>query len=129
MSKTEATVEVNKTETLSATVTVPPTMTQSEVVWTTSDPTVAIVDENGVIEGKNIGNATITATSGEFSSNCMVTVTDLSTGIDEIFSDVSMKADIYTLQGVCIKRDATIEDVKSLSSGFYIIGRQKVYIP
>ncbi len=104
-------------------------MTQSEVVWTTSDPTVAIVDENGVIEGKNIGNATITATSGEFSSNCMVTVTDLSTGIDEIFSDVSMKADIYTLQGVCIKRDATIEDVKSLSSGFYIIGRQKVYIP
>lgn len=129
LSKTEATVEVNKTETLSATVTVPPTMTQSEVVWTTSDPTVAIVDENGVIEGKNIGNATITATSGEFSSNCMVTVTDLSTGIDEIFSDVSMKADIYTLQGVCIKRDATIEDVKSLSSGFYIIGRQKVYIP
>lgn len=129
LSKTEVTLNVNNTETLEATVTVPPTMTKSEVVWSTSDPMVATVDENGVVTGVSKGNATITATSGQFSSDCEFVVTDISTGIDAIFADDSIVAvDIYTLQGICIKRNASIDDVKGLSPGYYIIGKQKVYV-
>lgn len=129
LSKTEVTLNVNNTETLEATVTVPPTMTKSEVVWSTSDPIVATVDENGVVTGVSKGNATITATSGQFSSDCEIVVTDISTGINAIFADDSIVAvDIYTLQGICIKRNASIDDVKGLSPGYYIIGNQKVYI-
>ncbi len=36
--------------------------------------------------------------------------------------------DIYTFQGVCLKRSATIRNVEDLTSGFYIIGGKKVLI-
>ncbi len=44
-----------------------------QVVWTSSDPTVA-VGENGVIYGKRAGTATITASIGDLSKSCEVTV-------------------------------------------------------
>ena len=47
------------------------------MVWTSSDPTVATVDENGVITGKSEGTVTITAASKldeSVNATCEVTV-------------------------------------------------------
>ena len=41
----------------------PDNATEGGVIWTTSDPNVLTVTENGVVEGKAVGNAVITATT------------------------------------------------------------------
>ncbi|MGN0985515.1 MAG: S8 family serine peptidase [Candidatus Enterenecus sp.] len=46
-----------------------------ELTWTTSDPAVATVDENGVVTGVGAGKATISASVGVYSASCVVTVT------------------------------------------------------
>lgn len=55
-------------------------------------------------------------------------------GVDEIISsnknneDLIINNHIYNLLGVCIKANATSEDVKNLKPGLYIIGGKKVLI-
>lgn len=51
-----------------------PENAQPEVVYTSSDETIATVDENGIITGVAEGEATITATVGELSSSRTVSV-------------------------------------------------------
>ncbi len=128
LDKYDVSMRYNESEQLTADVVVPPGKTASDVVWTSSDPSVATVDENGKVYAVSGGTATITATAGDYKADCDVKVTDFTTGINEIFTDESDTADIYTLHGVCIKRDATVEDVKVLTPGFYIIGGHKIYI-
>lgn len=48
---------------------------QVDIEWATSDPAVATVNEFGVVTAIGMGQATITATSGEFTGTCRVTVT------------------------------------------------------
>ena len=45
------------------------------VIWTSSDDTIATVDENGGVTGVKAGNATITAEAGGKTAQCAVTVT------------------------------------------------------
>lgn len=63
------------TQTLTATLT--PANTTQPVVWTSSTPSVAIV-QNGVVSAVSNGNTTITATCGTHSATCAVTVTGIS---------------------------------------------------
>ncbi len=70
---TEKTLEEGESVTLTVTFT-PENTTDKTVVWTTSDPEVATVDENGVVTAVGEGSATITATCGEVSATCQVTV-------------------------------------------------------
>lgn len=49
--------------------------TYNRLVWATSDETIATVDENGVVYGTGVGHAVITATAGETTASCDVTVT------------------------------------------------------
>lgn len=53
------------------------TNVSDNIVWTTSDASVATV-ENGVVSAVSVGTATITATAGSVSATCVVTVTHLS---------------------------------------------------
>ncbi len=46
-----------------------------EVVWTSADPDIASVDENGLVTGVSPGNTEITVSAGSISDNCIVTVT------------------------------------------------------
>ncbi len=50
-------------------------------------------------------------------------------GISDVTADGSATSqDVYTLQGICIKHDATPADIESLPEGLYIIGGKKVYV-
>lgn len=63
LNKTEGVLTVGNSVTVTATVT-PDNATNATVNWTSSDETVAKVDNNGKVTAVAAGNATITATSG-----------------------------------------------------------------
>ena len=50
--------------------------TQEKPVWASSNPAVATVDENGLVSALTLGEAVITATIGNVSASCTVTVTE-----------------------------------------------------
>ena len=66
-----ATVKTGETTNISAVFA--PEGATGDVVWTSSDTSIATVD-NGVVTGVKEGEVTITATSGSFSDTCTVTV-------------------------------------------------------
>lgn len=75
LDKTELTLtlKLDPAKTLTATVT-PDDAGDKTVTWKSSDETVATVDENGLVNALKVGSATITATAGEKSATCAVTV-------------------------------------------------------
>lgn len=80
LNKSSTTLSVGNTETLVATVDGAGIFDDS-VTWTSSDSTVASVNQNGVVTGVATGSATITATSNydsNYSASCTVTVKELS---------------------------------------------------
>ena len=80
LNKTETTISVGKTETLSVIYT-PSNATNKDIKWTTSDKTIATVDEStGLITGVKAGTVTITAISVKYPSvkaECTVTVEEI----------------------------------------------------
>lgn len=113
---------------LSAKVVLPPGEMAEDIIWHSSDPEIAEVDNNGNVRAINDGVATISAVAGPYRNDCEVTVTDVTTDIDEIFNDETTLVDIFNLQGVCLKRNASVEDIRNLAPGLYIIGGQKACI-
>lgn len=73
LNKNSLTLAEGESETLVATVR-PSNTTDKTVVWSSSDETVATVDQNGKVTGLVRGSAVITATSGDVSGECAVTV-------------------------------------------------------
>lgn len=71
--KASTTIEVGQTETLTATV-LPANATYPTVTWSSSDDSVAEVDQNGVVTAVSAGEATITALADGQSATCVVTV-------------------------------------------------------
>lgn len=64
------------------------------ILWTTSDPTIATVDETGMVTALMPGECTITATSQDTGvyATCKVTVTEPVTGITLNFTEASIYA-------------------------------------
>lgn len=56
--------------------------TEKEIVWKTSDPGVAVVDENGKVTSVAAGTAVITATGNRETASCEVTVKESSIALD-----------------------------------------------
>ncbi len=72
LSSSSLTLEEGKTAALTATV--DPSNSTDAVVWSSSDDTVAAVDETGNVTAYAVGSAIITAKAGDVSATCTVTV-------------------------------------------------------
>ena len=75
LDQTKATIKAGETLSLTASIK-PENATNKEVVWSSSDESVATVDANGTVTGKKEGTATITAktVSGGKTATCKITV-------------------------------------------------------
>ena len=76
-----ATLAVGATMNFTATQTLSDLTSQNltaSVGWTSSDPTVASIDNNGALTALKVGVTTITATSGSFTATSVVTVNNVS---------------------------------------------------
>lgn len=73
LDKTDAVAAVGETLSLTAAPD-PADATGFTVVWSTADPAVATVAEDGTVTGVAAGSTTITASCGELSASCTVTV-------------------------------------------------------
>ena len=88
--------------------------------WASSNEEVAIVDESGLVTAIGQGSATITVTCGEASAQCEIIVLD-ENGVESILANPNSLISIYSVDGVIIKKDANIEDLRTLVKGVYII--------
>lgn len=70
---------IGDTTTITATVT--PSDTSDNILWSSSDETVATVN-NGIVTSVGLGTVTITATCGNYSATCSITVTATLTGVN-----------------------------------------------
>ena len=79
-------VWVKKGDSLKLIVNVKPTeLTSSAFNWTSSDPSIATVDSNGVVKGIKTGTVTITVTTANGkTATCTVVVTDSSVNVKKI---------------------------------------------
>ena len=74
LNKTTASVQVGKTTQLVASL--QPYGATGTVTWTSNNTSVATVSNSGLVTGKAVGDATITATCGTYSASCTVTVAE-----------------------------------------------------
>ena len=75
LNKNIMTLEIDEEERLTATIS-PTEASNKEVTWSSSNPNVATIDQNGLVKGKNKGNTLITVTTndGNKKDTCVVTV-------------------------------------------------------
>ena len=82
--------EVTEGEKITLTATVSPeNATNKTVTWTSSDTTVATVDEKGVVTGVKAGKTTITAKAGEQSATVDITVNAAKVSVTKVTLTVS----------------------------------------
>lgn len=83
--------------------TLPLDITDNQLIFESSDPTIADVNEDGVVTGHKLGTCTITATSvdGGFTATCEVTVVSGSpaTSISLAESDDKITFQVYDMNG------------------------------
>lgn len=85
LNKSSATV--TQGDTLQLTATVEPSNASTPLVWSSSDPEIASVDDNGLVTTKTAGNVVITALSGRVSASCNITVEALPYKLGDVNSD------------------------------------------
>ena len=118
LDKTEAELTEGDSVTLTATVK-PDDATDKTVAWSTSDASVATV-ENGVVTAVKEGTATITAKAGEKTASCQVTVKKKVIAVESVELDKTevklSEGDSLTLAATVKPDDATDKTVTWTSS-------------
>ena len=134
LDKSEVTIGKGDSVTLTAKVINPGESTIAYAEWGSNDPSVAIVDQNGKVTGVEVGYVYVGYYVGDSNGQtavgwCLVAVVEDS-AIDGIIADGNKEIplDIYSVQGICLKRNATQADIDALAPGLYIIGGKKVMI-
>ena len=116
----------------------PTTLEDKSVTWESSDTRIATVSSTGMVEGINVGTATIICTSNVtgLNTSCQVIVTassgarslagnDDATGIEAVSEGVIELYDVYDLCGRLLFHQVTSLD--GLPNGIYIVNGRKVF--
>lgn len=74
ISQSELTLNVFDTHQLSVQILSRATTVDLDISWSTSNPSVVMVDQNGLLKGRNVGEATVSANCLDFTASCYVTV-------------------------------------------------------
>ncbi len=120
LDKTEATMTVGETLQLNATV-LPADVTNGDVTWSTSDATIATVDENGLVTALAVGNVTITATTAdgtELTATCAITVNPIlaeSIALDKTEATMNI-GETLQLTATVLPENVTSDDLAWTSS-------------
>lgn len=150
--KDEATITLMPGESLqlSAAV-VPANASLPYIFWRSSNPEFATVDSEGNVTRVATSAASAQADEGEDDDTTQpqsckiyaetlyadvvasIMVKDVTTEIEDIATEDSDAAgsrpgDIFNLQGICLKRNASQADIDALTPGLYIIAGQKVLV-
>lgn len=98
LDKTKDMLIIGETDTLTSTV-LPEDADNKTVKWSSSDPNVATVDATGIVTARNIGTATITATTvdGNKTATCVVTVDNPNILTIDDLSATVIQYDIFNL--------------------------------
>ena len=124
LDKTEISFEATETATLVATV-LPELTTDKSVEWSSSDETVAVVDENGVVTAVAVGEAIITATTTDgsnLSASCKVIVVPtlaVSIELDQTEASVEEKSE-FQLTATILPEHTTNKEVAWSSSDKWV---------
>ncbi|MBQ5466199.1 MAG: Ig-like domain-containing protein, partial [Muribaculaceae bacterium] len=129
----EKDITIQKPTTLVATL-LPANMSNSDIIWSSSNPDVISVDENGLVSLANRAtgnNAIITATSAvNPNMKASVNVTfSTATGINDLNSTTTTAArnnNVYTIDGRIVRTGTT--STQGLPAGLYIAGGKKVVV-
>lgn len=87
--------------------------------------------ELSLILKKNGAATPLIQNNSDGKSEQLITIsksTNVETGLENISVSENIETSIFTLQGVCVKRQATKSDIDSLSPGVYVIGGKKVIV-
>ncbi|MEE1365630.1 MAG: leucine-rich repeat protein [Muribaculaceae bacterium] len=124
LDKTEISLEATETATLVATI-LPNLTTDKSVEWSSSDESVAVVDENGVVTAISIGEAVITATTADgsnLSASCKVSVIPtlaVSIELDQTEASVEEKSE-FQLTATILPKHTTNKEVAWSSSDKWV---------
>lgn len=123
LNKTELELEVGSSESLTATIT-PESVTNKIIKWTSSDPEIATVDDNGNVIAKKPGKVTITAATTDGSNltaTCEVNVYD---GVVDTNRAVLR---LTTTTGQLHEYDLSITEINNFISWIDSRGQSKPY--
>lgn len=116
LNKTSLSLAKGSSETLTATVS-PRDATDNTVKWSSDNPSVATVDQNGQVIAVNAGNAVITASAGDVSATCEVSVFIPVTSITLSSTDLTLLVgETAVLEATVLPEDATDKNVTWWSS-------------
>ena len=116
LNKTILSLAKGSSETLTATVS-PRDATDNTVKWSSDNPSVVTVDQNGEVTAVNAGNAVITASAGDVSATCEVSVFIPVTSITLSSTDLTLLVgQTAVLEATVLPDDATDKNVTWWSS-------------
>ena len=111
---------------LTATI-LPAEASNQTIEWRSSDETIATVSASGLVSVVAVGDVTITASTTDGSNLSAACVIKAVSGVEFVYPDDTAKHDVYNLQGIIVKHDATLKDFNALRPGFYIVNGNKIY--
>lgn len=116
LNKTSLSLAKGSSETLTATVS-PRDATDNTVKWSSDNPSVATVDQNGQVTAVNAGNAVITASAGDVSATCEVSVFIPVTSVTLSSTELTLLVgETAVLEATVLPEDATDKNVTWWSS-------------
>lgn len=119
---TEYSLKVGEELQLSAII-IPQNATNQELVWSSSNPSIATVSAEGKVMAISEGDAIVYAKSCDGSgveATTTIKVEEYS-GIEDVLADSETEWDLYNIQGVLVKHEISRDDLSRISPGVYIL--------